>query len=168
MSLSFGDIVTVIEGRATSNHAVYIAIVRLCRDRVHSHILKSCHGLTVVKLFWTILHSDIAAAFSLQLSIRCTSDKLTESLEKKNKTIFSPQNSFWVPIFVNVFAFLLLHLAGDVHPRPTTSHFQMSTSFSQRIHLNTQSIQPKIEILEVEMQSYDILIFYWNMDHVTN
>ncbi|MCG7868089.1 MAG: endonuclease/exonuclease/phosphatase family protein [Candidatus Thiodiazotropha taylori] len=135
------------------------------------------------------MQGDVAAAFSLQLSIKCTSDKLIEHPKiclvpgrKKLENILFTKKLLGIFICVNVFVFLLLLLSGDVHPNPgpdtlsssnATSHSQMSTSFSQNlsiIHLNIQSILPKMEILDVEMQSYDILIFTetWLTSKISN
>ncbi len=67
---------------------------------------------------------------------------------------------------------LLLSLSGDVHQNPgPSSHSDSSidTSSSSYIdilnsglsimHINIQSIKPKLDILEIEAQPYDVLIF---------
>ena len=112
-------------GSATSNRTVFTATVRLRTDRVHSHILKSCHGVTVVCLFLIILQGDITASFSVQLSIKCTPDKLIEHPKrrlvcgrKELENILFTKKLLGIFVCVNVMVFLLLLLAGDVRPNP--------------------------------------------------
>ena len=71
----------------------------------------------------------------------------------------------------NSFAlFLIILLSGDVHPNPGPSFNHSNESLSSSdsihyssnlsiIHINIQSLLPKLEILEAEMQQHDILIF---------
>lgn len=72
---------------------------------------------------------------------------------------------------INIMLFIsIIMLSGDVHPNPGPD--SLSRSFSSNnnsssvfnhnlniIHLNIQSILPKMDILEAEMQNYDILVF---------
>ncbi len=64
-----------------------------------------------------------------------------------------------------------LILSGDIHPNPGPSSNSDSSSISTDsytdllnsgvsvMHLNIQSLKPKLDILQVEAQPYDILIF---------
>ncbi len=71
----------------------------------------------------------------------------------------------------NLFSELLLR-SGDIHPHPgpsslsdaslnnsTSSYINIINSGLSIMHLNIQSIKNKIDILEIEAQPYDILIF---------
>ncbi|MES9882360.1 MAG: hypothetical protein ABW185_15925 [Sedimenticola sp.] len=65
----------------------------------------------------------------------------------------------------------LLLVAGDIHPNPgpsslsdssvdsSTSYINIINSGLSVMHLNIQSIKPKLEILEIEAQPYDVLVF---------
>ena len=68
--------------------------------------------------------------------------------------------------------FLLLLTSGDVHPNPGPHDSLSASSFSVSelsraaammdhlniVHLNIQSLYPKLDILETEMQYYDIVV----------
>ncbi len=66
---------------------------------------------------------------------------------------------------------LLLLLASDIHPNPgpssvsdssldsTSSYFHIINSGLSVMHLNLQSINNKLDILEIEMQPYDVVVF---------
>ena len=63
--------------------------------------------------------------------------------------------------------FLILKLSGDIHPNPgPQSDSLLSSNIPtvflhnlNNLHLNIQSILPKMDLLEVEVQNYDILVF---------
>ncbi|WAR30424.1 hypothetical protein MAR_032966 [Mya arenaria] len=68
---------------------------------------------------------------------------------------------------------LLLSISGDVHPypEPTSTADDLNSSFLSYsysdlinsglsvVHFNIQSLRSKLELIEVELQNYDILIF---------
>ena len=70
----------------------------------------------------------------------------------------------------NIYSFLLtILLSGDVHQNPgpnsNVSYESYSSENSQYygnnlsiVHINIQSLLPKLEILEADMQQYDILV----------
>lgn len=75
-------------------------------------------------------------------------------------------------LFLSVVWSLSIHilLSNDVHPNPgpdsasisTTTTSQNTSLFEHNlsiIHLNIQSLVPKLDILEVEMQQYDLPVF---------
>ena len=157
---------------------VSTAIVRLRSDRARGHIIMSGHGLAVVCLFLALLLGDSSCTLSLNLSVKCSPDKIIEYPKrrtvcgrKKIENILFTKGLIGIFACINTFVFLLLLISGDVHPNPGPDSFSssntstcsnMSTIISKNlniIHLNIQSILPKIGLLEVEMQNYDILIF---------
>ena len=78
----------------------------------------------------------------------------------------------------------LLSRSGDVHPNPgpatnsddldtsslSSSYSNLINSGLSVVHLNVQSLRPKLDIIEIELQSYDILIFSetWLSPDVSN
>ena len=74
--------------------------------------------------------------------------------------------------------FLILKLSGDKHPNPgpqsdSLLSSNISTVFphnSNILHLNKQSILPKMDLLEAEVQNYDILVFTetWLSPQISN
>ena len=74
--------------------------------------------------------------------------------------------------------FLILKLSGDIqsNPGPQSDSFlssNISTVFPHNLnilHLNIQSILPKMDLLEVEVQNYDILVFTetWLSPQISN
>ena len=73
-------------------------------------------------------------------------------------------------ILANLWSFLLvIQLSGDVHPNPgpeslssissaESSYQSILHDYLNIVHVNIQSLLPKLDILETEMQSYDIAI----------
>lgn len=72
------------------------------------------------------------------------------------------------------FVFLFLIACGDIHPNPGPVSISESASSSGNedslymdiansgfsvMHLNIQSLKPKLDLLDIEAQSYDILVF---------
>ncbi len=65
---------------------------------------------------------------------------------------------------------MLLLLAGDIHPNPgpssfsdsssdiTSSYIHVINSGLSVMHINIQSINTKLDILEIEMQPYDVIV----------
>ena len=74
--------------------------------------------------------------------------------------------------------FLILKLSGDIHPNPgpqsdSLLSSNISTVFPHNLnilHLNIQSILPKMDLLEAEVQNYDILVFTetWLSPQISN
>lgn len=72
----------------------------------------------------------------------------------------------------------LIALSGDVHPNPGPEILDNSTSSMSDVinkglsimHLNIQSLRPKLDILEVEAQQFDILVFSetWLSDQISD
>ncbi len=71
-------------------------------------------------------------------------------------------------------AVLLLEISGDIHPNPgpfsnpsnsldstcsSTQSLELLNSGLSIMHLNIQSLRPKLDLLTVESQIYDVLVF---------
>lgn len=83
------------------------------------------------------------------------------------------QSILYKDLLTFLFLNLLLTLSGDIHQNPgpvpsdDSSLSSLSDSSSQQItscglslmHLNVQSLKPKLDIIEIEAQQYDILVF---------
>ena len=77
-----------------------------------------------------------------------------------------------------VVLFLILKLSGDIHPNPgpqsdSLLSSNIATVFPHNfniLHLNIQSILPKMDLLAVELQNYDILVFTgtWLSPQISN
>ena len=75
-----------------------------------------------------------------------------------------------MPVLSKFYALLIvILLSGEVHPYPGSNSNVSYESYSSHdshhyannlslVHINIQSVLPKIEILEAEMQQYDILV----------
>ena len=74
---------------------------------------------------------------------------------------------------------ILILLSNDIHPNPgplanddisNSSYHEVLNSGLSILHLNIQSLKPKIDILEVEAQPYDILVLTetWLSSEVQN
>ena len=89
---------------------------------------------------------------------------------------------FHLTLDYNIYGLLLtIMLSGDVHPNPgpnsNVSYESYSSDDSQYygnnlsiVHINVQSLLPKLEILEAEMQQYDKLVFTesWISPNISN
>ena len=88
-----------------------------------------------------------------------------------------------ISTFIYLITILIIILSGDVHPNPgpwspnssissnNSRDFIESLSNGLSImHLNIQSLRPKIDLLQAEMQVYDILIFTetWLSPNITD
>ena len=81
-------------------------------------------------------------------------------------------------IFVNLWLFLsVIKQSGDVHPNPGPESLSSDSSFQSVlhdylniVHVNIQSLLPKLDILETEMQYYDIVVLTetWLSQNTTN
>ncbi len=87
-------------------------------------------------------------------------------------------STVYLHILLNTYAYvrsLQLLTSGDIHPNPgptsrsdslslsTDSYMDLINSGISVMHLNIQSLKPKLDILAIEAQLYDILIFTRNL-----
>ena len=91
---------------------------------------------------------------------------------KSNKNILCCRNIFF-PVFnlAVTWMFSLVLLSGDVEPNPGSDSVEGDTSSSHNgslemltnrfsiLHLNIQSLLPKLDLIAVESEAYDLLIF---------
>jgi len=159
--------------------SVCLEISRPCSDMGHvgSKTRSQCQILENSFTNITFKIKTIAFRFRPPSVACCTYSNVKRELLK----IFCLRWAFQGPlgplvltlIVVTYLFTLLLSIAGDVHPNPgpseSTSFAHLSYSASSLadlsglglsiMHINIQSLVPKIDILQVEAQSYDILVF---------
>ena len=137
-----------------------------------------CFILAIIKYNLFILYS-MHAALKRKPAITYPSCHLVPGKNKANNKLFTKKLISSLIICNLLLFLLLLLLSGDVHPNPGPDSYTESVSLSNSnslasvgniniLHLNIQSILPKLDILEAEMQNYDILVFYRDLVVSTN
>lgn len=159
-----------------------------CRDcRL---LLATCYGLILICLITVAVSQSYENIFSIQdwlikgLSLRhCVPTKKAVPGKHSIENMMFTRKLLLV-LFLSTAWTLLLYilLSSDVHPNPgpeslssqSTSTTSQDLSFFENnlsiVHLNIQSLLPKIDILDAEMQHYDILVFTetWLSSRVSN
>ncbi len=150
---------------ATTNHS------RLAKNRQITRKLILIEILTIVTCYIFVIILQLTDAnpdyLSIDLHRRCYYQPCIAILlmirSNATRDTFAGSNQFY--------ASMLLSLAGDVHPNPgpasfsdsssdsTSSYFNLINSGFSVMHLNIQSIRNKLDILEIEAQPYDVLVF---------
>ena len=160
------------------------------RNACDSCVYISCRSPTFVSLLLIILTQQAVRTYSVSLflknNVKLNAIGITRKAvpgRNRSENITYTIRLCSVLFCSNIFLVILqLLISGDVHPNPGPE--SLSTSVSSTIsycsllashnlsiiHLNIQSLLPKISILEVEMQSYDILIFTetWLSPRISN
>ena len=128
-----------------------------------------CYILAIIKYNLFILYS-MHVALKRKPAITHPSCHLVPGKNKANNILFTKKLISSL-IICNLLLFVLpLLLSGDVQPNPGPDSFTESVSLANSnslasvgniniLHLNIQSVLPKLDILETEMQNYDILVF---------
>lgn len=145
-----------------------------CRFR----LLKMCK-LTILALVLTVFLQSPDQLVSLRIHLHIAPRFLIQFPKQKvnasTKSISNLHFSFSLVVGVllcNIwFIFLIILQSGDIQPNPGPNTDTESTSASDIsgaislmdhlsiVHLNIQSLYPKLDILEAEMQYYDIVVF---------
>lgn len=150
----------------------------------------SCRSSTFVSLVLIILTQQAIRSYSLSLFLKNNVKPNAIGITRKavpgrnrSENITYTFRLCSILFYSNLFLLILqLLISGDVHPNPGPESLSSSVSSTisncsllashnlSIIHLNIQSLLPKISILEVEMQSYDILIFTetWLSPRISN
>ena len=145
-----------------------------CRSFLTTH-----RGFVLISLVLTIVAQRVESIHSVQtLLIRNLNFKHCYPAKKVVKGKHSIDNTMFTRRLLMIFflstawtLFLYIILSGDVHANPgpeslssisssntSQSSFCLSNNLSI-FHLNIQSLLPKIDILDAEMQQYDVLVF---------
>lgn len=135
----------------------------------------SCYKLVIVYLFVCIFNKQ--DALSIYSSYKTLKQKVTPQAINGRKVV--PGRNYAANVSLTnccvglilcinmLFCLIIIRLSGDVHPNPGPDSFTESLSLSNNassvfahnlsiIHLNIQSILPKMVLPEAEMQNYDI------------
>ena len=134
------------------------------------------YRLSIICFILAIIKYNLFILYSMHVALKhkpvttYPSCHLVPGKNKANNILFTKKLISSL-IICNLLLFLLqLLLSGDVHPNPGPGSYTESVSLSNSnslasvgniniLHLNIQSILPKLDILEAEMQNCDILVF---------
>ena len=147
-----------------------------CRKRILS---KKFHILIVVLLF-NIYHCNYHdACMSVIMALQRSNETYRNikfpytriKITKSNKNILFCRNLFFSVFSLAVtWMFILVLLSGDVEPNPgpdsvvdniNSSHngsLEMLTNHLSILHLNIQSLLPKLDLIAAESEAYDLII----------
>lgn len=155
---------------------VRAAVGRQYRLRVENDFVLIVYKAIFLNIILSLVGQHSVDLFSLYVNLKSrtklqpsNTEKLLPSINYCDNVLFTRTSIGYLFCANIVLLIILILLSGDVHPNPgpdshtsSISSSNLSTVFSHNlniIHLNIQSILPKLDILEAEMQQYDILIF---------
>ena len=98
---------------------------------------------------------------------------IPSALYFQNVVFFLLLVRYFTSVLLTTWLLVLIILSNDIETNPgpndrVNSSFSSNHSFSSNflshglsvMHLNIQSLRPKLDVLEIEVQPYDILVFF--------